>query len=415
MPTLSEKLKALGVNVGTQDIAPRKAQQYQPIDRVLDGQLYETRIGEAFLIKNEIPIGEDHGHFKLELTAPFQTIAQWAGDQRIANFTAQDFIFIDTETTGLSGGTGTYAFLIGAGKFVEGSFQFIQFFMRDPAEEPAQLFAFEEFIASGCCLVSYNGKAFDVPLLNGRFTANGLKSPLVEYSHIDLLHLARRLWSQRLPHCTLGYVEAHVLATARSEEDVPGWMIPQMYFDYLRSGDAEPLRRVLYHNEMDVLSLALLLNNTASILNDPIGSGTKHVEDLISLARLFEDMGEIERAVQLYTHGLQHDDFFADDNLELYFIKALHRLSMIYKRQGSYSLAIELWERAASHDFIDAHIELAKYYEHRTREYPIAIQWTEKAISISQRETTSQIRQQIYIESLRYRLARLIRKNEWGR
>jgi hypothetical protein len=412
VPSLSEKLKALGVNVGTQDIAPRKAQQYQTIVRVLNGQMYETPIGEAFLIKNEIPIGGDHGSFKLELNSPFQTIAQWAGDQRIANSQAQDFIFIDIETTGLSGGTGTYAFLIGAGKFVEGSFQFIQFFMRDPAEEPAQLFAFEEFIASGSCLVSYNGKAFDVPLLNSRFTANGLKSPLVEYSHIDLLHLARRLWSQRLPRCTLGYVEAHVLATARSEDDVPGWMIPQMYFDYLRSGDAEPLSRVLYHNEMDVLSLALLLNYTASILNDPIGSGTNHVEDLISLAKLFEDMGDIERAIQLYLHGLQHDDFLADDNLELYYIKALHRLSMIYKRQESYSPAIELWERAASHDFIDAHIELAKYYEHRTKKYPIAIQWTEKAISILQGGTTSQIRPQIYIGGLRYRLARLIQKNE---
>lgn len=412
MPSLSEKLKALGVNVGTQDIAPGRAHQYQSIDRVLDGQVYVTPIGDTLIIKKEIPIGEYHGRFKLELDTPFQTISRWANDQRIADFTAEDFIFIDTETTGLSGGTGTYTFLIGAGKFVDECFHFIQFFMRNPSEEPAQLFAFEEFIASGSCIVSYNGKAFDVPLINGRFTANGLKSPLVDYAHLDLLHLTRRIWSQRLSRCTLGYIEAHVLATERSEDDVPGWAIPQMYFDYLRSGDAEPLRRVLYHNEMDVISLAVLLNHTALILDNPIGSGTEHVEDLISLAKLYEDMGDIERAVQFYLHGLQHDDFLADKNLEIYYMRALHRLSMIYKRQGLYSPAVELWERAASYDFIDAHIELAKHYEHRIGDYPIAIRWTETAISILLGETTSPISKQIYLEGLRHRLARLIRKIE---
>jgi len=412
VPSLSEKLKALGVNVGTQDITPRRAHQYQSIDRVLNGQFCETPIGDTLIIKKEIPIGEAHGRYKLELNAPFQTIAEWAGDQRIADFTAKDFIFIDTETTGLSGGTGTYTFLIGAGKFVEGCFQFFQFFLHTPTEEPAQLFAFEEFIASGACIVSYNGKAFDVPLLNSRFTTNGLRSPLTEYAHIDLLHLSRRIWSQRLSRCTLGYVEAYILATDRSEDDVPGWAIPQMYFDYLHSGDAYPLRRVLYHNEMDVISLAVLLNYSASILDNPIGVEQNHVQDLISLARLFEDMGDIERAVQLYLHGIQHDDFFADKNFELYYIKALHRLSMIYKRQGTYSLAIELWEQAASYNYIDAHIELAKHYEHHTREYPIAIRWTEKAISTLLGEATTPIIKQIYQEDLRHRLARLIRKNK---
>lgn len=412
MPSLSEKLKALGVNVGTQDIAPQRAHHYQSIDRVLNGQLYVTPFGDTLLIKKEIPIGEYHGRYKLELDTPFQTIAQWAKDQRIATFAEKDFIFIDTETTGLSGGTGTYTFLIGAGKFVDGCFQFTQFFMRDPSEEPAQLFAFEEFIASGSCIVSYNGKAFDVPLINSRFTANGLKSPLGEYAHIDLLHLVRRIWSQRLSRCTLGYIEAHVLATERSEDDVPGWAIPQMYFDYLRSGDANPLLQVLYHNEMDVVSLAVLLNFSARILDDPIGAETNHVQDLISLARLFEDMGDIERSIQLYLHGLQHDEFFADKNFEQYYIKTLHRLSMIYKRQGMYSPAVKLWERAASFNYIDAHTELAKHYEHHMREYPIAIHWTEKAISIVLGETTNPIRQRMNLEDLHHRLSRLIRKNK---
>lgn len=412
MPTLSEKLKALGVNVGTQNIAPPEARHDQSIERVLDGHTYVTPIGETLIIKKAIPIGDVHGRFNMEITAPFQTVAQWAKDKRITRCTAKDFIFIDTETTGLSGGTGTYAFLIGAGKFVDDDFQFIQFFMRNPAEEPAQLFALEEFIASGSCLVSYNGKAFDIPLLNSRYTANGLKTPFSEFAHIDLLHLARRLWSQRLPSCTLGYIEAHVLATDRSEQDVPGWAIPQIYFDYLRSGNAKPLRQVLYHNEMDVVSLALLLNYTAEILHDPIGSRIEDVIDLLSLARLFEDMGEIERAVQLYLHGLQHEDFLVDNKLELYYIKAIYRLSIIYKRQGSFDHAIKLWERAAEHNFIDAHIELAKYYEHRSREYPIAIQWTEKAITILEGHANNHIGQQIYVEGLHYRLSRLIRKTQ---
>jgi TPR repeat protein len=116
--------------------------------------------------------------------------------------------------------------------------------------------------------------------------------------------------------------------------------------------------------------------------------------------------------VQLYLHGLQHEDFLVDNKLELYYIKAIYRLSIIYKRQGSFHHAVELWERAAEYNFIDAHIELAKYYEHRSREYPIAIQWTERAITILQGDANNQIGQQIYLEELQYRLSRLIRKTQ---
>jgi uncharacterized protein YprB with RNaseH-like and TPR domain len=190
---------------------------------------------------------------QLALTALWKTLSQ-AGTPGIERLSRSSFAFIDTETTGLSGGTGTYAFLIGAGRFDGDDFHLAQFFLRDPYEEPAQLAALENFLAPCQAVVSFNGKAFDAPLLNARFTMHGWHSPLLDMSHIDLLHLARRLWRNRLPKRALIDLEAQILGAQRTEEDVPGWMVPQLYADYLRDGNPQPLKSVFYHNSMDILS-----------------------------------------------------------------------------------------------------------------------------------------------------------------
>src|SRR4030067_1036414 len=141
--------------------------------------------------------------------------------------------------------------------------------MRDPFEEPAMLLALEEFLAPCKTLVTFNGKSFDAPLLTTRYTLQGWPSPMGRMAHIDLLHLARRLWRDRLPSRTLSNLEVQILGAQRSEEEIPGWMIPQMYFDFLRDGDARPMKRVFYHNEMDVLSMAALLNLVVNLLENP--------------------------------------------------------------------------------------------------------------------------------------------------
>ena len=248
--------------------------------------------------------------------------------------------------------------------------------MRDPAEEPAQLLALEEFLAPCEALVTYNGKAFDVPILNTRYISQGWKTPLVDLSHFDLLHLSRRLWRDRLASRTLGNIETFILGHRRTLEDVPGWLIPQLYFDYLRSGDAKPLKGVFYHNAMDVLAMAALLNHVSHLFEDPIHAEIEHGVDLVGMGRLFEDMGQEEEAAQLYYRSLEQD--LPDEQLW----ETVQRLSFIKKRSGDFESALALWKQAAAQGQIYAHVELAKYYEHQSGDYEEASRWTQAALEI---------------------------------
>ncbi len=412
MTSISDKLKSLGVKVGTQEIVSSPKRRQQAIEDALSGQIIQTPLGETLVVEETYLVGQKHGRFEINLNSSLHNLAAWAGDQRIAQFNGQDFAFIDTETTGLSGGTGTYAFLIGVGRFMGEAFKLYQFFMRDPIEEPAQLYALEEYLAPCSGIVSYNGKAFDVPLINSRFTVHGLISPLSSLAHIDLLHLARRLWADRLPSRTLGNIEASILNTIRTEEDVPGWMIPQMYFDYLRGGDTAPLKRILYHNAMDIVSLAVLLNRGAALLSNPLETSANNPVDLIALGKLFESIGDNHLAVRLYIHGLHHDDVKSGNIPPNIFLQGLQRLGLIYKRSANYEAAIEVWRQAARHKHIESHIELAKYYEHTAKNFASAIDWTERAINMVQNSTDlPEFTRRNWLEALEYRLSRLQRKN----
>ena len=201
---------------------------------------------------------------------PFSLISQWANDPRLADIPLSKFAFLDTETSGLSGGTGTYAFLVGIARFVDGQLVLRQFFMRDPAEEPAMLEAVAQFLAPAQALVTFNGKAFDAPLLTTRYRLHRIPIPYEGYAHLDLLPLARRLWRDRLESRALKYLEQHVLGMTRSSEEVPGYEIPWLYFDYLKSGDARPLAGVFYHNAMDVVAMAALLAHVNEVMRESV-------------------------------------------------------------------------------------------------------------------------------------------------
>ena len=412
MPTLSEKLRSLGVNIGPASIQPT-APKAPPanLESVLGGHRLENPMGETFVVEQVLQIGSPYGSSLLQMNAPMDAMSVWAGDTRLTSILPQCFAFLDTETTGLSGGTGTYAFLIGVGKFEGDHFYLAQFFMRDPSEEPAQLYALEEFLAPCQALVSYNGKAFDIPLLVTRFITHGWQIPFRDHAHIDLLHLSRRLWRDRLPSRTLGNVEAQILRASRTEQDVPGWMIPQMYFDYLRSGDAAPLRSVFYHNAMDVISLAVLLNHTANLLADPLQSEIEHGVDLIALARLHEDMGNVDLAITLYEHALQHLDAIEERMPETVYLQAFERLAGIHKRRENLESAMVLWEAAAQRRHIFSHIELAKVYEHRLHDYAQAIFWTRAAIDLVNAQGFNQVERRMWLGELEHRLERLLRKS----
>jgi len=379
-PSLADKLKSLGVKVGTVDIPASKHKAGASIQDVLAGRFIATRRGEAFIYEEIYGTDYRHGLTPLESDAPLNLLAAWANDSRLMDMPLEAFAFLDTETSGMAGGTGTYAFLVGVGRFEPSAsgrtFRLLQFFMRDPSEEPALLEALAEFLAPCSVLVTYNGKAFDAPLLKTRYTLHDIPVPFEDYAHVDLLHLARRLWRDRLPSRTLKYIEENVLGAPRTSEEVPGYEIPWLYFDYLRTGDAAPLKGVFYHNAMDIVALAALFSHTVAMLHDPFDERIQHGLDVIALAKLHEDLDRREIAARLYERGLEmplnEEDFW----------KAVHRLSVLQKRRGDLEEAVRWWEQAAMQGHVYAHIELAKYYEHRRRDYPEAQKWVEEALLI---------------------------------
>jgi len=404
MAGISDKLKSLHVRVGPSGTQPPRPRRAEGLEAVLPGRPCPTSSGETYLVEAHYPADYTHGRCCLLPQAPLQRLAAWAGEERLVECPPQNLAFIDTETTGLGMGTGTYAFLVGVGRFEGDQFHLAQFFMRDPVEEPAQLAALEDFLAPCTALVSFNGKSFDIPILNARYTLHGWPSPLTGAAHVDLLHLARRLWRDRLPSRTLGNLEAQILGAERNGEDVPGWMIPQLYIDYLRSGDAGPLKSVFYHNAMDILSLAALFNHTASLLADPFENGNLHELDCLALGRLYDDLGEPGTAESLYRHVLECD-LPASAHAE-----AAMRLALHHKRQGAYEEAIPLWELAAGLGDYDAHLELAKYYEHHRRELETALAWTERAANLVRAARLPVFERRQRLEELEHRRERLERK-----
>ncbi|MEW6401115.1 MAG: ribonuclease H-like domain-containing protein [Chloroflexota bacterium] len=410
-PALSDKLKSFGVMKGTGDLpAPqpfgsaqdRPADRYE-IDSVVAGKYSPTPLGDVFVAEQKYGADYLHGDCAL-IPQPFPLLAQWAADPRLTDLHLEKYAFLDTETSGLSGGTGTYAFLVGVGRFVEGQFLLQQFFMRDPAEEPALLEGLARFLAPCEALITFNGKAFDAPLLVTRYAMNRIPLPFKGYAHLDLLPLARRLWRDRLPSRALKYLEEHILGLKRATEEVPGYEIPWLYFDYLRTGDARPLYGVFYHNAMDVVAMAALLTHISEVLANPYDGRVEHGLDFIALGKLFEDLGHWDEAARLYEQGVESGLTESD------FGVAVKRLSILQKKRGDIEHALRLWQAAAERGHIYAHIELAKYYEHKLRDIPSAIAWTKTARGHIEQMDLPAYERKHWLAEVEHRLARLERK-----
>lgn len=403
MASLTDKLKSLGVKVGTAHLSPPVPAGH-PIDSVVAGTVRATPLGEVFV--SEQTYGKDylHGNTSPHSSFPLSLISQWANDPRVAELPINKFAFLDTETSGLSGGTGTYAFLVGAARFVEDKLVLQQFFMRDPDEEPALLEGLSHFLAPCEALVTFNGKAFDAPLLVTRYSMHRIPLPFKNYSHLDLLPLARRLWRDRLPSRALKYLEQHVLEFTRASEEVPGYEIPWLYFDYLRSGDARPLSGVFYHNAMDVVAMAALLNHVCEMTANPYEGRVQHGLDFIALGKLYEDLGHRDQAARLYERGLEYGLEESD------FGVAVKRLSILQKKRGDVGQALRLWEGAAAAGHVYAHIELAKYHEHKMRDVKASIKWAKSARKLVQHADLPPYIRKHWLEEIDHRLLRLERK-----
>jgi uncharacterized protein YprB with RNaseH-like and TPR domain len=402
-PTLADRLRTLGVKKGIPPLSQGKSDS-PSIDAVVAGTFHLTARGEVFVAEQAFPQDHAYGASVLLSSFPLSLISQWASDEKISGLPISKFAFLDTETSGLSGGTGTYAFLVGVARFIEDQFVLKQFFMRDPAEEPALLAGLADFLAPCEALVTFNGKAFDAPLLKTRYTLHAAPYPFAGFAHLDLLPLARRLWRERLESRALKYLEEHVLGFARSSDEVPGYEIPWLYFDYLRTGDARPLAGVFYHNAMDVTAMAALLAHMNDMLENPYDGRVQHGLDFVALGKLFEDLGHLEQAARLFERGLESPMGEAD------FHVAVKRLSILQKRRGDYAEAIRLWQNAAQAGHIYAHVELAKYHEHKTRDVKAALEWTRSARREAERADLPAFARKHWLAEIAHRLARLERK-----
>jgi uncharacterized protein len=347
----------------------------EPPEHVLGGEVVDTGDGQLLVIRRSYPLGHRHGRLNLgsALDAPLDLLAALARLDSPPG-PATGLLFIDTETTGLAGGTGTYAFLVGTGAFEAGDvFVVTQYFMRDLDEEPALLAALAPVLARATALVTFNGSGFDLPLLETRFVLARRRWPS-GLPHLDLLRPARRVWTACMPDCRLTTLERDVLGLVR-DDDVYGSLIPALYFDFLRSRRAGPLARVFAHNRDDILSLAVLLGwfsealGEAPVLAPPEWAG---------IGRLWEPI-DLDRALGCYRRALESG--LTGDHA--HWVRL--RLAWWEKRSARWEAACALWEAAARHAVFDPRPweELAKFHEHRSRDFAAARSVVSAALDVA--------------------------------
>jgi uncharacterized protein len=284
------------------------------------------------------------------------------------------WLFLDTETTGLAGGSGTYPFLTGIAWWEDGGLEIEQLFMRDYDEERSLLHALKERIAEHPVLVTFNGKSFDWPLLETRYRMSRRVAAPAFRAHLDFLHPARNLWRLRLGSAKLSELERHVLGWDRGT-DLTSGLIPQIYFNYLRGGPPEPLISVLNHNQMDLRGLALLSNRILSLLSDVENLGQDGLE-LFGVSRICERRREDVRARNLYEKSIASILPAKTDRA------ARRSLAKLAKRHGDFELACQLWQDALenSRHGYEAYEQLAIYYEGKARDFEKARQVVAQAL-----------------------------------
>jgi uncharacterized protein YprB with RNaseH-like and TPR domain len=402
--SLRDRLKALGVKTGISSTDPIKVERKFPIGEVLTGDEIHNSFGTVFQHQDDYPIGYLQGNTNLDQPIGLEIFARWARTLNLENLQSDSLLFLDTETTGLSGGTGTYVFLAGMGYQTSQGFTVKQFFLQDPAEEAAFLTALSEAISDFKGIVTYNGKSFDIPILKTRFILNGLTPPFSPLGHIDLLHLARRLWKYRLAQRNLGILETEILEMARSSDEIPGWMIPEMYIDYIRSGDARPLKGVFYHNAMDIVSLAAVMVRISRMISDGDHSDEFEGSEIMAAGELHQTLGRNTEAESFFITA-------AEKPMEKYHLLLNRRkMAEMYRKSANWDKAIPILVELAENGLWEACCDLAKYYEHTARDFNQAVRYSQMGIVIVQKaEITNSIREAAQADFNR-RMERLVKK-----
>ncbi|MEZ4615122.1 MAG: ribonuclease H-like domain-containing protein [Caldilineaceae bacterium] len=424
---------------------PKRRANANALETLIPGDEIENENGSCYVVTERYPLHELRGTYPLAdlLTHHPRTFAAFHptfGLQETIDF--NQALFIDTETTGLGGGAGVYAFMVGVGTFetvaneqqvVDHSpftlhplpftapthFVVRQYFMRNPAEEGALMMALAELLDSYGMSVTFNGRTFDLPLLRTRFRQNQHMYPELrgsgrlldaERPHLDLLHPARRIWKRRLQSCRLINLEAEILGMQRTGDDVPGHLIPQLYTDYLRSGNAGQMSGIFYHNREDIVSMVALATHLSSVYQagEEPTIHKLHGLDWLSLGRCYADQARWLEAERTFTAALEQ---LAGNPAQA---DAFAELAQLQKRQNRWDVAAETLQRWLSTvPGIDPtpYVELAKYCEWHCKDLEQAAMWTQWALHNLQSAPAWQ-RSGAQVAELEYRLARIQRKQK---
>lgn len=368
---------------------------------ILGGAVVERAEGAVIVVDREYRAGSMHGHTRIgdavsvitEGADALQVMAEaWPAFARSAAAgkrsapPGRELMFFDLETTGLFGGAGTQAFLVGCAAIDGDGIRVRQFLMPGFEHERAVLAELQAWAKNHGALCTYNGRTFDVPLIETRFMFHRVPCPLEAVPHLDLLHAARRLWRQRPlamgtpdpddASCSLSVLEKHISGLHRIG-DVPGYEIPSRFFRFVRDGDARPLEAVLEHNRLDLISLAVVLSRAITLITRGPGDA-RTAQEAYGLARVYERAGAHENAEAALVKTIEFARRVAGEP-EVH-AEALRRLAWIRRRTRRMQEAADAWRELASLPRCAAALRreameaLAIHYEHRSKNLQVARQ-----------------------------------------
>jgi len=371
------------------------------------GTIRETDLGPVWMVETIYDEGYLHGRTELSKSIPKKALDFFVTDNSPESVNLTKAAVIDTETTGLAGGTGTYPFIIGIGFWNKNNFIVRQYILRDFSEEPAQLQAFTEDLNKASSLLTYNGKSFDIPLLKTRFRINRMKVPLVDLSHVDLLHPCRRIYRNHFESFNLTFLEAMILGFERVD-DVPSHLIPRIYFDFLQNRDDDLLVPILYHNRDDIVSLYILAQETARRIDLALCGAANDDNMFLSLAKILFISRDYDAAERMLS--FIKSDFAADPTND----DAMMMKSITAKRIRDWDKAKSVWKQMLDSNRFGTypHIELAKHLEHREKDPRSALELTNSAIRFLEfeRDFRSGTNYRNSLNALKHRQRRLLKK-----
>lgn len=369
-----------------------------------EGDIQLNDQGSCLVIEHKYHISYLHGGYPLgKALAHDPYFLGLLSKESNAHRKISDFMFLDIETTGLSRGAGTVAFLIGTGFFKDEYFVLRQYFMRDFDDEPAVLYFLNTLLSDHKGLVTFNGKSFDWNILFNRYTYNRMKPLMNDPIHIDLLYPSRRLWRSKLESCRLSSLEENILGEFRVN-DIAGELIPSAYFEFLDNRCFDTMGKVIEHNRNDVLSMVSLLNRICSIMRDPLNESDCEYE-LLGVGSILKTNDEQSKVLECFEVCADSDNRQVNE-------RALKIITKIYKRCNDYEKAVKHWNEHLHSKYstncrIYSMVELAKFYEHKKKDFSKALSLTENAISSI---LSSPYRNIDHYNSLKKRRDRLQRK-----